>query len=402
MLYNSQNASKIDEYIRDTPSCRLRKDITIKLHGKSTDLQTYRLPLEITFYNIKNGRFAAEYADLKMQEKRELDTTNLEDSKKIKKLLIEIDPNQSMILENDILQNKQKDPGIITHDGFVINGNRRRAVLDNLVHVRGRSEFKFIDVARLPPNVSAQDLWKVEAGIQLAKNPQLSYGPINELLKFKEGIDSGLTAKEIANELFGGFKEKDIKNKLEEFKLIAIYLKFIQEPNVFNKAKGIHEHFIDLRKILEEFNSKVSPSKEILGQAQFIGFQLIHDGVPAREFRKLKDILLNDVTRKELWDASEFSIPEPSSVKYDKKIKADQQDEFTEARTIFNNCLDSVKALSEATQPEKLLRRALKNLESIDAEYCNFDDPGTKQLIKQIQKTLNDLCSIKPGMIYQK
>jgi len=399
---NDQNATKIDKYIADNPSCRIRKDITIKLHGKSTDLQTYRLPIELTFYNIKNGRFAAEYADLKKEKRRELDTTDLEDSKTIKKLLIEIDPRQSQILENDILQHGQRDPGIITHDGYVINGNRRRAILDNLVSLHGRSQFQFIDVARLPPDVSAQDLWKVEAGIQLARNPQLKYGPINELLKFKEGIDAGLSAKEIANELYGGFKEKDIITKLEEFKLIASYLRFIQEPNVFNKAKGIHEHFVDFQKILAEFKDKVAPKNDELVTAQHIGFQLIHDGVPARDFRKLKNVLINDTTRKELWEAQPHSVPEPSNVKYKRKTDADQKDEHTEARIIFNNCLDSDKALSEARQPEKLLRRALKNLESIDVKYCNFDDPATKQLIERVQNTLHDLCSDRLDGTYPK
>ena len=396
---NEQNAAKIDEYINANPDCSVQKIISIKLHGRRTDLQTYRLPLGLTFYNIKNGRFAAEYADLKKRNNCELDTTNLDDAGQIQKLLLDLDPKQSKILEDDILQNGQKDPGIITHDGYVINGNRRRAVLENLVSLHGRSEFQFIEVARLPTNVSAQDLWKVEAGIQLSRNPQLNYGPINELLKFKEGIDAGLSAKEIANELYGGFQEKEILAKLEEFKLIAEYLKFIQEPNVFNKAKGIHEHFIYLRNILTEFGNNASPRPDEVVRAKHIGFQLIHDGVPAREFRKMKDILLRESTRQEFWSAAEHSKPEPSSVKYDKKVQAEQRDGFTEARVVFNNCLDSVKALSEAQQPEKLLQRALKNLESIDVKHCDLSDPKIKEMIYKVQTVLNDLHSIKPGIM---
>ena len=398
---NTQNAVKIDEHIKNNPDSTIPKVVTIKLHGKRTDLHTYRIPLSLTFYNIKNGRFAAEYADLKRDENREFNTTNFVDSKRIKDLLLELDPNQSQLLEKDMLQNGQKEPGIITHDGYVINGNRRRAVLDNLVSAYGRSEFSFIEVARLPPNVSTQDLWKIEAGIQLSHNPQLNYGPINELLKFKEGIDSGLSPKEIANELYGGFKEKDILTKLEEFKLIAEYLRFIQEPDVFNKAKGIHEHFTYLRKILNEFEDKINPKIEEKIRAKHIGFQLIHDGVQAREFRKMKDILLDNSAIDELWSAEKYSEPEPLSVKEEKKLLADQRDEFTEARTIFNNCLDSVKAHSEAQQPEKLLERALKNLKSIDTKHCDLNSPPVKQLIEDTRKVLDHLCSVKHDMDYQ-
>ena len=126
---------------------------------------------------------------------------------------------------------------------------------------------------------------------------QLDYGPINELLKFKEGIDAGLSPSEIAAALYGGFKVADIENKLVEFKLISEYLHFIGEPGMFNKAKRIHEHFIDLRKILSKFEDTDPPPNELVN-AKHVGFQLIHDGVQAREFRKMKDILLKSTVKE--------------------------------------------------------------------------------------------------------
>ena len=359
------------------------------MQGKWANLWVYRLPLNLTFYNIRNGRFAAEYADLVRKENCELDPTDPGDSKKIQDLLISLDPKQSRILEKDIQQNGQKDPGIITHDGFVINGNRRRSILEGLVSV-GQSRFDFIEAARLPPDVSSKDLWKIEAGIQLSRNVQLDYGPINELLKFKEGIDAGISPIEIAESLYGGFKEKDIEDKLVEFKLISEYLRFIGEQGVFNKAKRIHEHFIDLRKILAEFD-KTEPMPDDLVNAKYIGFQLIHDGVPAREFRKMKEILVNGSTREELWEAGKYSRPESSREKMVKRRYAEESDEYTKARTVFNNCVDSIKALSEAEQPEKLINRALKNLKAIDVERANLGKPGIISMLDEVDKVLRDL-----------
>lgn len=386
---NSENAIKINEYIKNNPDCKVPKTITITLQGKRMDLQTYRLPLDFTFYNIRNGRFAAEYVDLVKNEGHELDPKNPDHSKKIQSLLFELDPKQSRILEKDLQQYGQKDPGIITYDGYVINGNRRRSVLEELGSL-GHSEFKFIEVARLPPNVSSQDLWKLEAGIQLSKNVQVEYGPINELLKFKEGIDAGLTPIEIANSLYGGFKEKDILDKLEQLKLIIEYLNFIGEPGVFNRAKGVHEHFIDLRNVLNNFRKMGAGPDEVVS-AKRIGFQLIHDGVPQREIRKIKDILANEKSRKEFWQAIEYSKPEEFNKKREKKIQAEFNDEFTGARTIFNNCLDSTKALSESQQPEKLLRRALTNLESIDFDSPLLKESEIASLILDIEAVIEKL-----------
>ena len=156
---NTENAAKIDDYIRDNPDCIKRNTYSTKLQGNMKNLQVYALPLDLTFYNIKNGRFAAEYADLKKKKGRDLDPTNTDDSKEIKSLLIDLDLKQSRILEDDIMQNGQTDPGIITHDGYVVNGNRRRAVLEDLVYGHGRSDFKFIIVARLSKSFISRFYW---------------------------------------------------------------------------------------------------------------------------------------------------------------------------------------------------------------------------------------------------
>ena len=139
---NTENEKKIDDFIANN-DCKIPKTQTVTLNGQNHDLETYRLPIEFTVYNIKNGRFAAEYIDL-VKKEGELDPWNSEDSKKIQQLLLEIDPKQSLILQKDLQVNGQRDPGIITHDGQVINGNRRRAALEELVS-SGNSQFKFID-----------------------------------------------------------------------------------------------------------------------------------------------------------------------------------------------------------------------------------------------------------------
>lgn len=387
---NSKNAEKINDFIRDNPHCKIPKTQTVTLNGQNQDLETYRLPIELTVYNIKNGRFAAEYIDL-VKKYGEMNPWDKNDSKKIQELLIEIDPKQSSILQKDLLVKGQTDPGIITFDGQVINGNRRRSALEELIS-SGNSQFRFIEVSRLPPNVSTQDLWKIEAGIQLSRKVQLDYGPINELLKFQQGIESGLSPLEIAKSLYGGFKESEILEKLEILKLITEYLRFIGEPGVFNRAKGVHEQFIDLRRILETYR-KQSPNPEEIVKVKHIAFQLFHDGITQRETRKLKNILDNAKTRQELFSAEQYSKPETAKVKRERRINAEMNDEFTPARTVFNNCLDSEKAISESQQPERLLKRALTNLENIDVDHTSLDKPEIQSLISELESALKRLKS---------
>ena len=81
-------------------------------------------------------------------------------------------------------------PGIITEDGYVIDGNRRMTILSKLFEDTSNDEFKFIKVGRLTSmTLTNPDLWKLEAGIQLGKDEILRYGPMNELLKLRQGAN---------------------------------------------------------------------------------------------------------------------------------------------------------------------------------------------------------------------
>tara|TARA_Y100001936_G_scaffold253283_1_gene317046 strand:+ start:4823 stop:5992 length:1170 start_codon:yes stop_codon:yes gene_type:complete len=386
---NDENAKKIDDYIANNPNCKLPKTHSVIIKGESHDIQVYKLPLDLLFFNIKNGRFAAEYLELKEKIGRDLEPGNDEDKKVIQKMLLELDPKKSLELENDLRKYGQRDPGICTYDGNVHNGNRRMSVIQNIVDT-GDLSFDFLQVARLPLGVTVQDLWLIEAGIQLSKNVQLDYGPINTLLKFKEGIDAGLTAIQVAKNLYGYENEKQILEKLEILKLITKYLKFIGEPNHFKKADRIVEHFIDLSKILATQKRSGASPDELLAY-QNIGFQLIHDGVTQRELRSMKKIIAEEKSRIQLLKALEHSKPEPSEKKMERKIKADEDDANTPAVTIFNEANDTAKAVTDSSKPLTNLERAFTNLDTIDGRNSVVNGTEFQDLLKRVETIVNKL-----------
>ena len=93
-----------------------------------------------------------------------------EDANKIRNLLWNLDHNESKRMYDDIKQRGQWQPGIITEEGYVIDGNRRMTILSKLFVDTSDDEFKFIKVGRLPSDVDKNDLWNLEAGIQLGKD----------------------------------------------------------------------------------------------------------------------------------------------------------------------------------------------------------------------------------------
>ena len=54
---DEENAKKIDEYIQKHPECKKNQTESVILEGSNEDLPVYRLPLDITFYNISEMKF---------------------------------------------------------------------------------------------------------------------------------------------------------------------------------------------------------------------------------------------------------------------------------------------------------------------------------------------------------
>jgi hypothetical protein len=199
----TERETQIDGYIRQHPADKLPGQLPVLYHGNTHHMDVYPIPFRMLIFNIANGRFAAELLDEQKRLNRKLDATRPEDAKIIRELLLKQSDSETRILREDLKENGQLDPGIITFDGAVINGNRRMAILQVLYEETGKDQFEYLKVARLPRGIDEKDLWKIEAKLQFGRDFRLEYGPVNELLKIRAGRASGLSAKQISDALMG-------------------------------------------------------------------------------------------------------------------------------------------------------------------------------------------------------
>ena len=137
---NIDNKKRIDEYIANN-NCEEKDSIPVILKGEKERLPVYRLPIELLYYNIRNGRFAAEYRNEVKKQGGDLVPETKEDAKKIRNLLWNLDINESKRTYDDIKQRGQWQPGIITEDGYVVDGNRRMTILSKLFNDTSNDEF---------------------------------------------------------------------------------------------------------------------------------------------------------------------------------------------------------------------------------------------------------------------
>ena len=235
MNYNEQTANAIDEYIRnnsekiklaaDDPCLKETHIELTQADGtrKTTKFEVIKLPLNLVFPNVRNGRFRDIYLEEKMRlqsegyngleesddpESWELDPFDDTQAGIIRSMLLErLEPEAARKLIQAISDEGQRFPGIIAHDGRIMNANRRYAALHILSEQS--KEPGFIRVTRLPKNTSDKDLHRIEIKEQMGTDFKLDYSPINEVLKVHEVSALGMTASEIADEM--GKKEADIK-----------------------------------------------------------------------------------------------------------------------------------------------------------------------------------------------
>lgn len=400
MNIDTDNEKRIAAYIRSHPECKTRNVENVSIHDERVTLEVYRLPTNLIFFNIKNGRFAAEYRELKEKEGgRELDSKDSADSRKIQKLLLDLDEKQTKVLTEDIRRLGQKEPGIITHDGFLINGNRRMAVLNELK--KEDDKYGYLLVAILPKNIDHKDLWKIEANIQLSRNEKLDYGPINTLLKLKEGKEAGMTEAQIVRTLYGGFTEAEIREKLDRLTLMEHYLAYIKIPGQYKKLEHLDAHFVELQNTIEKEKRLGTPAKELL-TVQKIGFELIFKNTKHMDVRKLGSVMRLEAAKRRLLESEKFLIKdfskehtnEPVQNEDDERLVNDLRNN-SKIKTVFFDTLDIVKASNDENKPAILLGRALVNLEAINLDSIKDKMSSDREVAKNVRKVLEFLDKFK-------
>lgn len=408
ILDNPENNLTLQEYIdKNKDKCLTDERVPVLLKGTKEILYVYNIPLEYLYFNIKNGRFKAEYLELvRKNDGRALDPTNKDDSKKIQNLLLMLDSIETDRTTDDIRQRGQWNPGIMTHDGFVIDGNRRLSILQNL----SKEDYKFnvMKVARLPSTVDKNDLWKLEAGIQLGKDEIVRYGPINELLKLKEGTEAGLTPNEIAATLYGFKDDSEILKKLKRLVLIEEYLDFNGMPQKYSEVKGKVEHFINAQNILDFYYDR-EDDPVLRKSLKRVIWALIRDGRTHLEIRRVKEMLKLESDKALDWikKIAEKTKPvSPDSVisKPEKTLddhvtdmidnefegsnsdedEDEDESETCEITTMWTNAIEALNVKKNEHDLPRLLGNALENLDGIDYDSEQLTTKQCTEIIKQI------------------
>ncbi|MEU5613691.1 hypothetical protein AB0H03_34130 [Streptomyces sparsogenes] len=177
-----------------------RETVTIDWNEQRVPVEVIDLPLAGLYFNPGTHRIRAQRShNPERDEALDKDPWSVESQEYLKFLLQAEpkDPNRRDPdfdkLKDSLKQFGQNDPGLITHQGILVNGNTRAAALREI----GAQSMR---VGVLPESFTWADINAVELSLQLRKDHRREYSYINRLLAMEEQAALGRTPEAIAKE----------------------------------------------------------------------------------------------------------------------------------------------------------------------------------------------------------
>ena len=324
------------------------------------------------------------------------------------------DPAKNKSLKEILKKEGQKEAAVITADGFLINGNRRKWALQKLNEEFPDEKFKTMKVVILPGSENAErptmiDIALLENKFQTYVTGKSEYSVMNKALTFYENVKSGISLKELLKEdpTYGNLNNKEFNRKVTKFEndhfkpleLMTDYLKINKVPGDFNRVADRWQSFHEMHakilnplskdKTLVEYNLK----KDDIGIIQAAAYNLIKVKDTKEVAHQNRDLIRSvlkwtKVDRKELYKIGKIEDVD-DSIKDPDERNLEWQKKYSE------KIINSIKKLNnlsdrkeEKEDPIDRLLEALQKLEHEDLEIPKLE----KMSISDAKKAL-DHCN---------
>jgi hypothetical protein len=187
--------------------------------------EVWLVPLDLLRYRKDNGRIASDVLSYEKNVGR-LDETIDESQKILRQFLEGKDEKKTEELKRSVEHDHQREPAIITCDGFLINGNRRKMVLEMLNQEAGTPKFPTMKVVILPNEgeeggaPTMLDIERVENHYQLQSDGKAEYYAFDKALSIQRKIDCGMSLEEQLKDdpQYVLLDKKDFERAVEKFK----------------------------------------------------------------------------------------------------------------------------------------------------------------------------------------
>lgn len=174
--------------------------VTIDWRGESRHLYVISMPVDMLYFNPDTHRIRAQRTlDLVRNQALEDDPWGQGSQDYLHDLLRQrpsnpdqTDPDYTALMD-ELDDVGQREPGIVSPHGILVDGNTRAAALIDLGEPN-------IRVGVLPDDTSRQDINAVELSLQLRKDRRRDYSYINRLIAIDEELGRGRSEADVAKD----------------------------------------------------------------------------------------------------------------------------------------------------------------------------------------------------------
>ncbi len=402
-----------------------RKEIEWK--GELVSMDVFKLPIECLVYNKLNGRILSKTKSLEAQNLKvsngngTIDIESEEGKKLIEKMLYETHKSQNIKTEKNIRMYGQKEVGITSKDGFVIDGNRRLMFL-NRISKDSRNvnpeKYKFFKTVVLPVSLAEapDEIRDLETSYQMGEDEKLGYEPIAKYLRAQEFVQHKVPVETIALKM--NESKSEILKYLKTIETMDSYLEYLEYEGMYTQLDGREDWFLALTKALGSFRGEPS-TKAFDGYNEadvddlaliFYDYIRAKNGGDGKKYRKIVEGLRDKhiFGSKEIWENFKKNhydkvLPvSDSEVEIDfnsrdmKNHLDDRDQKFADAvnESLSENLNDRISELSNKQnhgRPEKLIKKASGAISEINVKAKSFNTPDVQRELKNIVKESSSL-----------
>ena len=227
----------------------------------------WQIPIDYCRFRADNGRISTDILS-HSSTKKSIDQNSLDGQKLIKDFLGASDNARNEDLISLLKKDGQKEPAVITADGFLINGNRRKWALEKLYEDTGSDKFQYINVVILPgtgdpESPTLKDIALLEYRYQGQKTGKSEYTEMNKALRYRANKKNGLPLKAMLKDdaAYSNLDDKKFKIALKKFdddhfgtlRIIDLYLSANKMEGNYKKVETKWDSFKELnQKVLNK------------------------------------------------------------------------------------------------------------------------------------------------------
>lgn len=405
-------------------------------HRKNIERDVYEVPTDLLRFRKDNGRIASDVYSYE-RNKHPLVEESEECQEILRGFLEKKDPEKTSELINSIEHSGQRNAAIITADGFLINGNRRKMALAKLKEETQDEKYKWMKVVILPGardeggSPALKEIEQIENRYQLQSEGKSEYYNFDKALSMRRKKELGMTLEEQLRDDPKYAKlplkqfNKEVKKKENEFlkplECVDDYLKSLEREGLYHTvSQGISDKsgrwqaFLDYsshvkKKLDDSFQrEKMGIKEDEIGEVEEIAFKIIRK----REFKDLPKVhkimrelpkwLKNPDAKKELqklldidMDLSEDEMHDEDGKEYDER-KKDQiwsAKNSTELHKYVINAQKLVQQERGRETPITLIEAAIKKLEHENMDLSSVDILTHYKEVREKLVQIQDIAS---------